>query len=116
MKSVSDGEIQNLVISVTRELLLVDQSYSSAGDESVIDVDIEKDALDELLYQLFSTNVVSRRCRLLQDSISQSHLYCKTLVHQPEPLHLQYHTNCRLLQDFSPSARATAPSVPILLA
>ena len=52
MKSVSDGEIQNLVISVTRELLLVDQSYSSAGDESVIDVDIEKDALDELLYQL----------------------------------------------------------------
>ena len=41
MKSVSDGEIQNLVISVKRELLLVDQSYSSAGGESVIAVDIE---------------------------------------------------------------------------
>ena len=49
MKCVSDGKIQNLVISVTRELLLVDQSYSSAGGESVIDLDIEKDGLDELL-------------------------------------------------------------------
>ena len=51
MKSISDGEIQYIVISVTRELLLVDQSYSLAGGESVIALEIE-DALDELLEQL----------------------------------------------------------------